>query len=187
MLMIRENGTVYMASPMKYQNYYSGLRLDYRFEENGDIWHLNDGQGTIVMVAAKNARMVDLLRYSTVFDCEFSLEGMHQVVENIKYLIKGSNCFVVDDKIGVKLIIARGEKGFSISTFGAVFDVCEIEALDEDEACMLAVYENYKHIEDIEQRITMVYRKIEQMSLCQLFPIALIHTRDNSYTLLERG
>ena len=52
---------------------------------------------------------------------------------------------------------------------------------------MLAVYENYKHIEDIEQRITMVYRKIEQMSLCQHFPIALIHTRDNSYTLLERG
>ena len=42
MIVIKEKDAVYFASPMKYQNFYTQAKLDYSFEENGDIWHLND-------------------------------------------------------------------------------------------------------------------------------------------------
>ena len=54
MIVIKEKDAVYFASPMKSQNFYTPAKLDYSFEENGDIWHLNDEHGTIVMAAAKN-------------------------------------------------------------------------------------------------------------------------------------
>ena len=72
MIVIKEKDTIYFASPMKSHNFYSQAKLDYNFEENGAIWHLNDEYGTIVMVSAWNNRFTDLLRYSDVFDCDFS-------------------------------------------------------------------------------------------------------------------
>ena len=184
MIVIKENDAVYFASPMKYQNFFSQAKLDYSVEENGDIWHLNDEYGTIVMVAAENGRVVDLLRYSDVFDCEFSKDGMNQIVANIKKLIKGTNCFTCDGKLGMMLCVARGNKGYKITPHGAVFEIGEIECMDENEERMLAAYEYCKSIHNVHQRIETIYNQIGELSCSQYYPIAVINTKDESYSLL---
>ena len=184
MIAIKEKDAVYFASPMKYQNFYAQAKLDYSFEENGDIWHLNDGHGTIVMAVAKNARAVDLLRYSDVFDVEFTKDGMNRIVANIKKLLRGTNCFTADGKLGLTLCIARGNRGYRITTYGAVFEMGDIECFDESEERMLAAYEYCKSIENVPERIESVYNNIGELSWCQYYPIAVITTRDGSYSLL---
>ena len=184
MIVIKEKDAVYFASPMKYQNFYTQAKLDYSFEENGDIWHLNDEHGTIVMAAAKNNRIVDLLRYSDVFDCEFSKDGMNQIVANIKKLIKGTNCFISEGKLGLTLCVARGNKGYKITTYGAVFEIGDIECFGESEERILAAYEYCQSIPDAHRRIETIYNRIGELSGCQYYPIAVISTGDDSYTLL---
>lgn len=184
MIVIKENDTVYFASPMKYQNFYSQAKVDYRFEENGDIWHLNDAQDTIVMASARNNRLVDLLRYSNVFDCEFSKDGMNQIVANIKSLIKGTNCFMVEGQLGLNLCVARGNKGYKITNSGAVFEIGDFECFAESEERMLAANEYCRNIPDVHERIKTIYNQISDLSDCQYYPIAVINSKDNSYSLL---
>ena len=184
MIVIKENNAICFASPMKYQNYVTQAKMDYNFEENGDIWHLNDEHGTIVMVSAKNNRFTDLLRYSDVFDCEFSKDGMSEVLARIKRLIKGTNCFVADGKIGATICVARGNKGYKITTYGAIFEIGELECLGESEERMLAAYEYCKTISDVHERIETLYDHISELSWSQYYPLAVISTKDNKYSLL---
>ena len=185
MIVIKENDAVYFASPMKYQNYYTQAKLDYAFEENGDIWHLNDGNGTIVMVAAKNNRLTDLIRYSDIFDCEFSKEGMAEVTSNLRALLKGTNCFTVEGRLGCTICVARGNKGYKITTYGAVFEFTDLECIDENEEITLAAYEYCKSIPDVRERIDTLYARIEDIGWSQRYPIAIINTKDDSYILSE--
>jgi hypothetical protein len=184
MIVIKEKGVIYFASPMKLQNYFSQAKLDYTFEENSDIFHIADGKGTIVMVGAKNNRVVDLLRYSNVFDCEFSQAGMNQIIANVKELVRGTNCYTEGGSMGLTLCIARGDRCYKICPHGAVFEIEEVACIDESEERMLAAYEHCRKIEDIPTRVETIYRKISELSWGQYFPIALISTRDDSYTLL---
>lgn len=187
MIVIKEKDAVYFASPMKYQNSYNQAKLDYSFEENGDIWHLNDEHGTIVMVSAKNTRIVDLLRYSDVFDCEFSKDGMNRVIANIKKLVKGTNCFISEGKLGLTLCVARGNRGYKITTYGEVFEIGDFECFDEIEEKMLAAYEYFKSISDVHKRIETVYSQISELDFFQYYPVAVINTKDNSYSLITNN
>ena len=185
MIVIKEKDAVYFASPMKDQGFASEINIDHSFEENDNIWHLNDEYGTIVMADTQNSRLTDLLRYSNVFECEFSAEGMHQIVANIKELVKGTNCFIADGMIGVNLFVARGNKVYKITTFGAVLVVDSFACVAECEEIMLAVYERCKSIPDIHQRIKEVYDKYKKkVKYFRCFDITVISTKDKSYSLL---
>ena len=119
-----------------------------------------------------------------VFDCEFTKEGMNQVVANIKGIVAGTNCFVSGGMIGATICIARGNQGYKITSHGAVFEIGEIECLDESEERMLAAYEYCRSIPEIHERIETVYKRIAELSWTQHYPIAIINTVDDSYTLL---
>ena len=184
MIAIKEKDAVYFASPMRVHNFVTQAKPDYRFEENGNIWHLNDGKGTIVMVVGKNQRVVDILRYSDVFDCEFSKNGMNQIVANIKKLLQGTNCFTVGSNIGLTVCIARGNRGYRITPLGAVFELGAFECVNECEEHLLATYECCQSIPDVRMRIEALYRRMDELAYAMRYPIAVIHTGDDSYSLL---
>ena len=184
MIVIREEDAVYFASPMKLQNYSPNVKTDYSFEENGDMWHLNDGQGTIVMFVASNNRIVDLVRYSDVFNCEFSKEGMKQLYLSIKELVKGTNCFIKDGRIGAEIVVARGNRAYKIATNGAVLEIDEIDCFDDNDERILASYEFCRNIPDPRERVKTIYSQVFELSSDQFFPIAFISTKDDSYTLI---
>ena len=187
MIVIKEKDAVYFARPITDLRCYSEYNIDYSFEENGNIWHLNDEYGTIVMADTNNSRFVDLLRYSDVFECEFSEEGMHQIVANIKDLVEGTNCFIADGMIGVNLFVARGNKVYKITTYGAVSVIDSFACVAEREEKMLAIYERCKSIPDIHQRIKEVYDKYKKkVKYFRCFDIAVISTKDKSYSLLTK-
>lgn len=184
MIVIREEDAVYFASPMKLQNYSPNVRIDYSLEENGDIWHLNDGYGTIVMFVASNNRIIDLVRYSDVFDCEFSKEGMSRLYLSVKELIKGTNCFTKDGRFGAEIVVARGNRAYKIAANGAVLEVGEIDCFDDNDERILASYEFCRNIPDLCERVSTIYSQVSELSSDQFFPIALISTKDDSYTLI---
>ncbi len=186
MIVIKEKDTVYFASPMRQQIFYLAGKIDYSVEENADIWHIGDEHGTIVMADAKNYRLVDLLRYSNVFDCEFSKQGMHQIIANVKELVKGTNCFTDEGLLGVTLVVARGNKGYKITTHGAVFEIDDFMCISDIEESMLAVYECCRDISDVDQRIKTIYDKYGEGCSKQCYPIAVINTKDKSYSLLTK-
>ena len=183
MIIIKEKDCVYFASPLKYHNSCAQVDSDYNFEENGDMWHLNDGNGTVVAVKANNSRVLDVLRYSDAFSGEFSMEGMAQIRENIKRVIRKSECTPSDPAIS--FCIARGTDGYVVSIAGSVFEINSIEVLGEKTERVLATYDVCKDIPDICERVATVYHKIEGGSDYKYLPVALISTKDDSYTLLK--
>ena len=184
MIVIKEKDAIYFASPMKYQNFFNYLKLDYSFEENGDIWHLKDDHGTIVMADAPNARATDVLRYSDAFDCDFTKSGMHRLYDKVARRLRGTNCIVDDGNTYVSLCVARGNKGYRVSCGGAVFEIGEFECFNEDGEQISAAYEVNKHIPDVYERIKAVYDLLSEYSGNKYYPIAVINTKDDSYTLL---
>ena len=184
MIAIKEKDAIYFASPMQYQNFFSQLKLDYGFEENGDIWHLKDGHGTIVMVDASNARATDILRYSDAFDCDFTKSGMHRLYDNVVRLLGGTNCIVDDGNTHVSLCVARGNKGYRVSCTGAVFEIGELDCFNENYEQVAVIYEHNKHIPDVYERIRAVYDLLSEYSGNKYYPIAVVNTKDDSYTLL---
>lgn len=184
MLVIKEKDAFYFVSPMRYNNYSPNVIIDYGFEENGDIWHLNDGNGTIVMVNADSTRLVDVIRYSNIFDHEFSKQGMFKVVDDLMELIKDTNCISVDGRLGASIYIARGTKGYRITTYGAVFEIGDMECVGESFERTVASYEYCKDIPDVHERVKSLYDRMGKDGCYRYYPIAVINTKDDSYTLL---
>ena len=185
MIVVKENGVVYFASPMAFHNFSMNTKADYASEENSYIWHLNDGHGTIVLSHAKFGRLTDLLRYSDAFNCEFTKEGMTQVVENIKKLVEGTNCSIVDDGLGATLCVARGDKVYNIASNGAVCEIDDFECIGEGGGGrMHAAYDQCRDISDVHKRIAAAYSLVEGSSSFRHLPVAVINTKDESYTLL---
>lgn len=184
MIAIKEKNTVYFAYPIKFHNFTHQAKLDYSCEDNLSMWHLNDGDGTIVMLNAKIDRIADLLRYSNCFNCEFNVEGMHQIFSNVKQELKETNYIENGNNLGFDICIARGNKAYKITSSGAVFEIGEIECFNEREWEMLALYEHYKTIPNISDRVKTLYDEYLKTNCLQYYPIAIINTSDNSYELI---
>lgn len=183
MIVIKDNGTVYFASSMQHENGAVGVRLDCTFEENGSIWHLHDGEGRIVMVDSGVWRTADVLRYSDAFDGELSFRGMARICERVKDILSESGVIVKNGEIGCSFCIARGDRAYKIDRDGSVFEVDEFFCTSNsptDEAVYLAVRE----IPDVCERIKVFYQKRAEFSRCVYFPISVINTSDDSYTLI---
>ena len=186
MIVFKAHDTVYFASPMKRHNFLHYAKVDYTFEENADMWHINDGKGTIVMMYAPNMRIIDLLRYSDVFDGEFSKEGILKMADNIKKLAKGTNCFAKPGANALTFVIARGNRAFRAKVNGAIMELGEFESFGGDSPTIEAIYEHCKDISDIELRMRTLFDKACEIHNCQEYPIAIINTKDDTYTLLEK-
>ena len=186
MLTIVEKDAVYFAEPLKYDIFVPGALPDYTYRDNAHIWHLNDGKGTIAMIGSKSERATDLIRYSDALNVEFSRDGMREASLRIKNLLKGTNCLPMEGRIGVTLHLAQGGVSYSLSEFDEVEEIKETNYLKENESKGSIVYECCKDISDITERIKTYYTQLEKLTLRQYFPIALISTRNDSYTLIQR-
>ena len=185
MIAIKEKDAIYFVSPLKYQNCLNSAKLDYSFEENWDVWRVNDGKGTIVMVGARNNRLIDLLRYSDVFDCEMSKDGMNEVFAKIRDTVRDTNCIAKKGELGATVCIARGNKGYRISPNGAVFELGGFECVQECEEMMLATNEYCKSIPDVIERIRRMYDRIGELDCRQYYPVAVVSTKDDKGILLK--
>ena len=186
MIVIKEKDAVYFATQTKV-TFYRFLRAmaDYTCEENIKAWHVNDEYGTIVMVDTVSLRLIDLLRYSDVFDCEFTKEGMNEVFIKIKNLISGTNCRIVDGAIGATIFIARGNKVYMILGGGEVIEIIDdFECVSTIEETIVATYECCKNIPDVYERIKTLYDKSGALRKEQLYPIAVISTKDSKCSFL---
>lgn len=185
MIAIKEKDAVYFASPMKFHNFLNQARVDFAFEENGNVWHVGD-EGRIVMASTDNWRLLDVMRYSDTFYSELSEEGMNGAVAKLKKAIKGTNCFMNGDNLGATFFVAQGNKGYKVSAFGAIFEIDDIECTGERDEPVLAAYEYCRDIPDVYKRIEELYNRISDFSDLQYFPIAVVSTKDNSYTLITK-
>lgn len=186
MIAFKDKGNVYFAVPMSHHAYSNTSYIDYNYRDNCDAWHINDENGTIVMVDAVPDRLIDLLRYSDTFNCELTRSALHEVKEKIDKIIDESNCLRHKDRCTYGVIIAQGDKAFEVRSFGTVIEVDNFKVVDEARHIANAVYENVEHIEDVNQRVIAYYNKMSDYTCTRLFPIALISTKDNSYTLLTK-
>ena len=119
MIVIKERDAVYFAYAMGHYHNYSNMCFDFSSEDNMSLWHLNDGKGTIVMLSA-GERIVDLLRYSDIFNCELTIEALSGIHKRIAVLYQGTNCRELDGDNGAMIFIARGNQAFQICGYGSV-------------------------------------------------------------------
>ena len=186
MIAIKAKDTVYFASAAGHNNSYCNMQMDVSSEEDMHLWHLNDGKGTIVMLGVESDRIADLLRYSDVFNCELTVEALRELHKKIIDLYEGTNCRPVEGNAGVTIFIARGDRAFRVYGIGLV---SEIEELDSIEFCkdrFQIGYELSRGIEDPIERIRAIYDLTEAYGNRRAYPISVINTRDNSYTLLTK-
>ena len=185
MIAIRDKDTVYFANSVPYHNTYPSLRVDATTEETMHLWHLNDGLGTIVMLAVRSDRITDVLRYSDMFDsCEMTLESLRALGTRVRELYEESNCYENDGDVGVTIYIARGDLGFRVYSSGSVIAVEEFASSGCFDNLLRVGYELTRDIEDIHKRIAAIYHIVATESHSCAFPVAVINTRDDTYTLL---
>ena len=187
MIVLKDKDTIYFASAAGHYNNYQNLRPDLSDEENMHLWHLNDGLGTIVMLSVQSDRITDLLRYSDVFHCDLTMEALHEIPSGIEKIFEGTNCRVHDANTGVTVFIARGDRAFRIYSVGAVYEIEDFSSIGCCENAITVGYELSKGIEDPMQRIKAIFNVVNAHSNHRVYPISVINTRDNSYTLLEEG
>lgn len=185
MFIIKEKDAVYFASAITEWGWHSCARIDTACRENLNLWPLNDGYGTIVMANASDQRRVDLLRYSNVFDCEFSYDGMHEAVARIKELFGGTNCISEDNRPCVDIFVARGAEGFHITYYGVVEELGDFTSFGGSREHYRAANEFCKNIENVTERINAIYTMAETTALYQFYPVAVISTRDSEITMLN--
>ena len=185
MIAIRHKDTVYFANSVAYHNHYPNLRVDATTEETMHLWHVNDGLGTIVMLSVRSDRITDVLRYSDMFDsCEMTLESLRGLGTRVRELYEESNCYENDGDTGVTIYIARGDLAFRIYASGSVIAVEDFAASGCYDNLLLVGHELTRDIEDIHKRISAIYVIATAESCSDAFPICVINTRDDSYTLL---
>lgn len=187
MIVIKDKDTVYFASAAGHYNNYNNLRPDLSDEENMHLWHLNDGKGTIVMLSVQSDRITDLLRYSDIFNCELTMEALRELPVKIEEIFEGTNCRVCDANTGVTVFIARGDRAFRIYSVGTVYEIEEFSSIGCCENAIAVGYKLSKGIEDPMQRIAAIFRIVNAHSNHRVYPISVINTKDDSYTLLEEG
>ena len=148
------------------------------------LWHLNDGKGTIVMLDARE-RIVDLLRYSDIFNCELTVEALCGVRKQIADLYQGTNCRELDGDTGATIFIARGNQAFQIYEGGAVEELEGVACGYRYRNALLAAYEHCKAIEDPYERIATTYDMVERITGRRTEAIAVINTKDEKMTILR--
>ena len=186
MIVIKEKDTVYFAYATGHHSYYTTLRFDDSEEENMSLWHLNDGKGTIVMLDARSDRIADLLRYSDIFDLELTVEALCGLRAQIVALYRGANCREIDGCIGVVVFIARGSQVFRVYGDGSVEEVESFVSGHYYEDAFSAAYEHCRAIEDPHERIAAIYDMVEAHTGRRAEAVAVINTKDDSYTILPR-
>ena len=185
MIVLKDKDTVYFASATGHYNNYQNLRPDLSDEDNMHLWHLNDGKGTIVMLSVRSDRITDLLRYSDVFNCELTMEALREIPSKIRSIFEGTNCRMRDENTGVTIFIARDNRAFRIYSVGAVYEIEDFSSIGCCENAIDVGYELSKGIEDPMQRIAAIFNVVNAHSNHRAYPISVINTKDDSYTLLE--
>lgn len=186
MIVIKDKDAVYFAYATGHNSNYANLRFDASTEENMDLWHLNDGKGTIVMIDARD-RIVELLRYSDIFNCEFAMEALCGIRKRIIELYRGTNCRELDGSTGATIFIARENRAFRIYGDGTVEEGEGILCGRSYEDAFLVAYEHCKEIEDSYERISAIYDMVEELTGRRSGAIAVISTKGDSYTLMTKG
>ena len=184
MIVIKDKDTVYFAYATGHYCNYTNLRFDASTEESMDLWHLNDGKGTIVMLDARD-RIVDLLRYSDVFNCELTIEALSGIHKRIAVLYQGTNCRELDGDTGATIFIARGNQAFQICGYGSVEELEGVVCGYRYRNALLAAYEHCKAIEDPYERIATTYDMVERITGRCTKSIAVINTKDEKMTILS--
>ena len=88
--------------------------------------------------------------------------------------------------MGLVIMIARGNIGYRISTYGAVFELHDLECIDESDERMMAAHHMCKDIPDAYQRIKTMYTLVSGLSLANPFPLHIINTKNGESVLIEK-
>ena len=184
MLVFKNDGKVYFATPLGYHAFDCRMSVDHTYEDNCDSWHLNDGHGTLAYVCADSNRVIDLIRYSDSFDCEFSREGMREAINRCKRTLSGTNCDMGEDKPDVTFVVARGDKAFVGRLHGELYEIDEYRLIGERLDLATAAYETNKDVSDAVERVRRVYEDAERMGTAKYFPVALMNTAESGCTLI---
>jgi hypothetical protein len=83
-------------------------------------------------------------------------------------------------------MIARGNIGYRISTYGAVFELHDLECVEESDERMIVAYYMYKDIPNVIGRIKEMYTFVSEQCMGNPFPIHIISTKNNESVLINR-
>lgn len=186
MLIIKEKDIVYFASPMKWHNFKYAVTIDYSCEENSNIWHVNDKYGTIVMASFLSDRIIDVIRYSNIFDGDNIEDILINLNNNIYNLMKDTNYIVEDIIFTNKIVIARGNHCYQVNKYGVIDEVYDVCTKNDEKKYISSIYEVYKNSFKGNELIKKIYEELSNITQEQYFPIAVINTKDNSYKIIDK-
>ena len=181
MTIVKDSDIIYFVDTLGEELPVMAVDPDVRYPENGNAWHLHDGHGTIVMIRTSlDGRWADILRYSDVFNCEFSKKGLFEAGLRIRQLAAETNGGPIDQSPDLSVCMARGDRAFMMKRDGAVF-----ELTDTDFSVMhiLTAYNECRDIPDVYERIRAAY---ERAHAYHCFPLVVINTGNDDRVVLTR-
>ena len=187
MLIFKKDDVAYFACPLGYHKFDARMRIDYTVEDNYDIWHVGDDHGTIAYVCSDSDRVIDLIRYSDAFECEFSRDGMREAISRCKKALKNTNCDMGDEETSFSIVAARGDRVIKAGYRGTIYEIEDPDTIGEVSERIKAAYAAYADVADPVERVRLVYEYVERVSSIKYFPVALISTADKSTTLIHKN
>ena len=177
MIVFKEKDLVYVAIPMGLHAYSNKSDVDYEYEDNWDAFFAGKDTNSIVAVDSASDRIIDILRYSDIFDGEITQRRLYEIREKVNALFENTN--VDSDKKRYGIVVANKDKAYLMRSMGLCFEISGFEPVGESRQHCRAVYENVKNIENVEERVRKFYELMTHFRGKETFPIVIMNTGSN--------
>ena len=185
MIVFKEKDVSYVAIPMKIHEYLNKGLTDYESDDNWDAFYTDDKEPTIIAVDSEFNRATDIMRYSGIFNnLNMNNEDLHAVNNRMKVIFDGTNININEYKYDI--MVLRKDKIFEVRSYGTVLEVYDFDTFGESRQFGYGIYENVKHIKNVEDRVREYYEIHSKTSFGDPFPIVLLNTKNKIPVIIER-
>ena len=177
MIVFKDKDISYVAIPMGIHEYSNKGFIDHECEDNWLAFYTDDKEPTIIVGDVDNGRTFDIIRYSGICNnLKMTRDDLHKLKDKMKMVFEGTNVNV--KKPNCNLYVMRENRIFEVNYIGSVMEVADFDTVCESRQYGYAIYENVKHIENIEERVKTYYKHFGKAKAMETFPIVLLSTKN---------
>ena len=184
MIVLKHNGTVYIAKSCWGMRDPEAIRLGIPDEENLCMWHPKRRRNRVIAMSGVG-RFTDIIRYENIFPSV--LDQKHIVLETYdKMYALGDRFGLCDDhSLPCRTVFAEDDKAYVMHYDGATVEIENIFALGCEDESVMALYD-LKGADDPYKFFKEAFATVESVRRYVMFPVVVLNTKNNKIEVINR-
>ncbi|MBO5945413.1 MAG: hypothetical protein J6Q69_02285 [Clostridia bacterium] len=184
MIVLKHNGTVYIAKSCWGTRDPEAERLGVCEAENIPMWHPDRKRNRLIGVT-RCGRFVDAIRYEKIFPSV--LDPKHVILESYEkiYSIAERYDLVKNYFVPARVVFAEDDRAFVVHGDGAYIEVEDVFAASCDNEVVMALHD-LKGVSDPYEFFREAYATLEITNNYLMFPVIVLNTRTNKIEIINK-